>query len=616
MVNNVTFYGAVVWIALVVLPLETVQSASMQGNGAVASIPIRTNSSAEQNSLPVTNRLQTGKALSSSLVAAASKHEIASLSLVKEMTGQGKETEAIRVCDELIRKGSFDVREALRQKGLCLHRLGRLSEACLCWEYMLRGRMAQSKDDDILLKLASTYAFSLRQPAKAEKYYQYLLKQQPPGKYFPDAQYQYAGIRYVAKDYTNAMVLFQKHQRDFPGSVYAEKVNEYLGLCKKAIEAQEMVVMSAKVKADEEAPRVVKKSRTQQEFEEAEALFMRKLYKEAFKTYQAVANDSYCHERNAAIYRMGQCCSELGKDEEAIRHWGKIVKPRLGETNTQYAVQSLKAIGDAYFDKLADDESAMKYYRKLVATYPEDSLIPAVMEKIGIIYLYQGKMEEAKPVFEALRPATPDPNEPPTGLDRLIALCNGQAAPQLPDLKVVARDNRATVALRKADIFFTAKRYEEALHAYKTAESLVKGSEDSARALMQVGRCYRQLGEFQKALECYNHFLVTYRRSSLADDVLMRIASLDCLLANQAGMTECYRRILKEYPDGDMAWQAQLSLATMAYWSRDWAKALKLHEEFVQKFPGSPCIELVVAKRMPEIKAALGAKKAPQTKKA
>jgi hypothetical protein len=133
---------------------------------------------------------------------------------------------------------------------------------------------------------------------------------------------------------------------------------------------------------------------------------------------------------------------------------------------------------------------------------------------------------------------------------------------------------------------------------------------------MQVGRCYRQLGEFRKALECHNHFLVTYRRSSLADDVLMRIAALDCLLENQAGMAECYKRILKEYPDGDMAWQAQLSLATMAYWSRDWVKALKLHEEFVRKFPGSPCIELVVAKRLPEIKAALGAKKAPQTKKA
>lgn len=637
--SRVHYLCRVAWVVVAVLPLVEGRAADMPATAGVRPGSFGTNDAiahpappgtkpqaapgAQAPVLQATNSVPVRpapalKALAPVKANRLLKPEVVTLARARELASQGKDAEALRICDELIRKGSFDSREALRQKGYCLHRLGRYADACLCWEFLLRGRGTQSADDDIALMLASTYAFTLHDPAKGEKHYQRLLKQTPRSKCLPEARYQYAGTRYLARDYTNAVSMFEAYLRDYPGSVHEGKVNEYLDLCNKALESRELDAMRVAMKADEPSPPpVAPKTRQQRTLDEGEALFARKLYKEAYKTYQEVAYDTFGGERTAAVYRMGQCCSELGKDQEAIRHWEESATLGSRDTNTFYAVHSLKALGDTYFDKLAQEEPAMKAYRKLVATYPDDTLVPEVMEKIGIIYLYEGKPEEAKPIFESLRSATPsDPNEPPSGLDRLIALCVGRNAKQLPDLKMTARRNQGTVALRKGDIFFTARRYEEALKAYNTVETLSKGSEDSARALMQAGRCYRQLGEFRKALECYNHFLVTYRRSSLADDVLMRKASIDCLLEDQGGMTECYKRILNEYPDGDMAWQAQLSLATMAYWSRDWVKALKLHEEFVQKYPNSPCIELVVSKRLPEIKAALDAKKAPQMKKA
>ena len=75
------------------------------------------------------------------------KPEAATLARARELAGQGKDAEALRMCEELISKGSFDSREALRQKGYCLHRLGRYADACLCWEYLPRGRGTQAEED-------------------------------------------------------------------------------------------------------------------------------------------------------------------------------------------------------------------------------------------------------------------------------------------------------------------------------------------------------------------------------------------------------------------------------------------------------------------------------------
>ena len=46
----------------------------------------------------------------------------------------------------------------------------------------------------------------------------------------------------MARDYTNAITLFEAYQRDYPGSVHEGKVNEYLELCNKALEQRGTVL--------------------------------------------------------------------------------------------------------------------------------------------------------------------------------------------------------------------------------------------------------------------------------------------------------------------------------------------------------------------------------------
>ena len=91
--------------------------------------------------------VQAEKAESSPLAPVSIRTESASITRAIELAEKGKDEEAIRVCDELIRKGDFNARLALEQKGACLYRLGRFSDACVCWELMLNGRMPQAKDE-------------------------------------------------------------------------------------------------------------------------------------------------------------------------------------------------------------------------------------------------------------------------------------------------------------------------------------------------------------------------------------------------------------------------------------------------------------------------------------
>ena len=556
------------------------------------------------------------------------KSKGASVEEAGKLAGQGDYTQALRMCDELISRGSFQKRAAIAKKAEILNKTGNYAQACACWENLTTSQVMGSDGDGILLKLAETYAFKLNAPEKAHPYYQKILKRVPPSFVWPDAAYQYAGMHMMAKDYTNAVALFRKLLDEYPTSSYAPQAKMYLQQAETSLERQqdEKLELEARLamKKDETTAdaRKIKpllkpfgaltESRATIEFRQAEALFARGMYKEALKSYAFVRVDPYCHEHPIALYKMGCCHALLAQDTQAIKLWEEAFDASRKGTNQVWAVLSLKSLGDTCFDKLADAPGALKYYRRLMASYPDDPCIPDVQKQIGIVYLYSGNKTDAQALFKQILAAhPPDPNEPPTDMERLLALSEGQAVTGIPDMKQVARDNRAGVFLRKGDIYFTAKKYNEAARAYKLAVSLTTVDDVAAYALMQEGRCYRQLDDLKTAIACYDRFLLKYARSDLAADVLMRLAAIYCGPMNdQNSAKDCYRRILKDYSRGDRVEQAQLSLASQAYWHKEWREALKLHEEFCAKFPNSPYLVLVTKERIPVIKLALGKKPA------
>ena len=412
---------------------------------------------------------------------------------------------------------------------------------------------------------------------------------------------------YNSKDYAAAAVLFAEFLDKYPESPSVGQAKSCLDACKKAIKEREEAAIAKKaavILAEESPVSEPKKPRSTLVFDRAETFFNHKLYKEALAAYRQVKNDAYCHERGAACHRMGQCYAELGNTEQAIRHWQEAVKLSRNDTNTTWVTQSLKSLGDAYFEVLADTSSALGAYYKLVESYPESVVISATLKQIGLVYLFEDRPREAKAIFEELVKAKPreEPDQPPSELDRLIAFCDGRKDRNMPVLRT-ARDNRWVATLRRAEVYFLAKDYERALMAYKAVEMLGRGSEDGAYSMMQAGRCYNQLRRHKEALQCYERFLDDYKKSQWADDALVRACVVYVGPLNNPAMgAKMCEVVLREHPDGDQADVALLHLATLAYWKKDWKRAQELHEQLLRQYPKSLYSGAVEQVRLPEIR--------------
>jgi tetratricopeptide (TPR) repeat protein len=526
----------------------------------------------------------------------------------------GRFTESRKVCDELILRGgkNRDVQEALYLKGKCCQALKQYTEAVACWEDLLKKGFANPRQEDAMLELAKTYAFDLNQPEPALNLYDRFFKKFPASKRLMEARYQECGLYYQQDKPEQAKAKFQRFLKEYPDSYLNVEVRKMIDLCdtklaavKKAAEPKqkpaEMTHSSGSLIEDSVA-------KLNQTVAGAEELFKDKQYEGALKAYQDIRRSfSASAKDELALFRIGQCFANMGQDDKAVTAWKEIITKSRGKPGSEYADDSLLALGDLYLQSIGEPEKALECYQTLIGTVPESELIPQAEHQLGLVYFYQGKMNEAQTIFEKEREITPqDTNAPPDSLTRLIEACNGDRR-YAPEYTETVQGQRANTQLRRGDVYFTAKDYEKAKQAYGKAERLAPGSEEAAYALMQAGRCYNQLGQPQRALGCYKQFLDKYKSSQWADDALIRagVIYVGPLNDRKSGI-KMYETILDKYPNSNEADQAQIHIASLAYWAEDWKKALELHEKFLMNYPDSRFAFYVKKERIPTIMKALG----------
>ncbi len=276
-------------------------------------------------------------------------------------------------------------------------------------------------------------------------------------------------------------------------------------------------------------------------------LFEAKDYEKALKAFQDIRRGFPISEKDEkALFLTGRCHARLGQDDKAVAAWNEIVLKSRGRPQSEYADDSLLALGNLYLHTRGEPEKALPYYKALRETMPESELIEESEHQLGLILFYQGKTKEALAIFEREREAKPqDTNAPPDSLTRLIEACRGERS-YTPDFVETPKGRQAAAHIRRGDVFFTAKDYAKARKAYEQAEGLAPGTEEGAYALMQAGRCWNQLGQFRRALRCYELFLKQYQYSSWADDALLRAAVIHVGPLNDGKSgAKMYRTILE-----------------------------------------------------------------------
>ncbi|MFA5344591.1 MAG: tetratricopeptide repeat protein [Kiritimatiellia bacterium] len=69
-----------------------------------------------------------------------------------------------------------------------------------------------------------------------------------------------------------------------------------------------------------------------------------------------------------------------------------------------------------------------------------------------------------------------------------------------------------------------------------------------------------------------------------------------------------YTTLIERYPKSAEAETAQYHLATLAYWKKDWDKALKLYRQVAETWPDGRYADFIAEQKMPELASLMKAK--------
>ena len=513
---------------------------------------------------------------------------------------------------------SRDVYEALYRKGLCFQAMKQDHEAIACWKTLVTRYTATDWDDDALLEMGNIYAANLNQPEKARLCYERLIRNYPRSERFTEAQFQLGVAAYMKGHYGKARESFAAALRKDPQGGLAKEVQEWLGRTSMALNGAPGATRKLTPKTDQPNRKTSDLQRDlAAEVAEAESIQNKGDYKEALKAFQRITRNFMRGEGYyQAIFRKGQCQAALGDEQDAIATWEEILRlVQLKKQPCEYADDSLLAQADTWLNSLDSPAKALKCCQTLQTEYPDSDLIPQAEHLIGLVYFHQGELDKARDIFEqelAKAPRSTDTNAlalssslsaggPLTGLERLIAACQD---PQAADVfkAGIKKTTGADPMTRKGDMQFTAKDYAKARQNYERAVRKAPGTEQAAYALLQAGRCLNQMRQYRQALWCYEQFLTKYRQSQYADDALLRAGVIHVgPLRDMAAGAKLYTTILERYPDSNEAETAQYHLATLAYWKKDFPKALSLYQQVAEIWPDGRYADFIAEKRAPEL---------------
>ena len=172
-----------------------------------------------------------------------------------------------------------------------------------------------------------------------------------------------------------------------------------------------------------------------------------------------------------------------------------------------------------------------------------------------------------------------------------------------PELNLLWRCFRwAEAEIVLADGYFAAYNYNKALRLYQRANHRT-GSNGSDHCDLQIARCQAALGKPALALKYYGCFKTVNSRSPLAPVALLYAGTLSAAppSGNFAAAREWFASVIRNHSGTREALAAEFYDATLAWRSRKWSEAERLHKAFAAAHPDSPLARVALEERLPAI---------------
>ena len=381
----------------------------------------------------------------------------------------------------------------------------------------------------------------------------------------------------------------------------------------------------------------------------ANMLLKEKRYEEAYNAFQKILKESpKSNEAQLAIieianqyFNQEDFLRALDIYNESIRRWPSVVNKTPIIFNN---------MGEIYYKK-RDYQKARKFYFNMVNMNPANKQAHRALNRIGDLYLIEGREMEALSVYDQSAKLDSENRESQYGKIRMADI--GVRYPKLPvndaifdvntyfePLKAYDKilesakdvDILSEVTMSKGVAFLKEQNYLKAIEEFKKLLPLGEGSKfhrdaskyisqalvflvdgyakqggvlpilysytdyaslsigniKSLKTLLQVGEAYQSLGMLPEAVRLYEKVKQLDTGKIHNDRIFLNLGQIHYERKNYSEAEFVARSFLKNYPRSKKIRDAMMLLAKSLNGRQMYDEAMKAYQDALQKFPKSP----------------------------
>lgn len=241
-----------------------------------------------------------------------------------------------------------------------------------------------------------------------------------------------------------------------------------------------------------------------------DCLFLLKQYRESNTYYNRVVDFKY-KGADYAMYQMGESFYRQNNYQGSVGQFDRLIR---SFRKSSYRDDALDRISEIYGTWLEDNNKAAYYSKKLVDEYPKSPLAAPAYNRLALASYNSGDEKAAIRYFKRVVTDYPqDQDNAQVALDNLSALLSEREFDRIlrdyrnsnPDVS----ENLAGLVFNTGQDRFFAQNYRSAIEQFSTYIKDYKNGPNYYESFLFRARCYRELGEFNKALNDYQRVYET-----------------------------------------------------------------------------------------------------------
>ncbi len=313
-----------------------------------------------------------------------------------------------------------------------------------------------------------------------------------------------------------------------------------------------------------------------------------KNYKLAAQSYDKASRmNTGSDEVQYSAYQRAHCLYMLHEYESAVTALLQFVRrfPR-----TKYAPYALNLIGKIRFHQGKYDE-AIQDYEFMIEAYPDSELLPDAYYNIADAYYNKGDFQMALNQYKFVWETYPThglANESLKSMEYcLLALGREDEAVEILQNYIEKNpDSRFSEGLsfKKADMFYTGRRYKDAVAEYDDFITKYPDSKRIPEVLYQKAQSYISMNEKGDATKTFDRIVSDYPQSEYAPIALLEHGIMEAQGTDMQAADSIFTVLQEKYPTHESSAQAGFERAIIKYNTGDTLAAIEMYKGVAAAF--------------------------------